>query len=100
MIGRKNAGDRVASEPAKKQDFIDSILYNKKYELQLRAAHIRLPVDQYMMLTILVSLFTGIMTAMAGILIAVRFRFHSILSFGNKPETLLICFIQCVFSYI
>lgn len=71
MIGRKNAGDQAASEPVKKQDFIDTILYSKKYELQLRAAHIRLPVDQYMMLTILVSLFTGIMTAMAGILIAV-----------------------------
>lgn len=52
-------------------DILDKILFNTKLENALRSAHITVPVDQYMMLTILVTGFSGIMTALIGVLITV-----------------------------
>lgn len=52
-------------------DILDTILFNTKLENALRSAHITVPVDQYMMLTILVTVFSGIMTALIGVLITV-----------------------------
>lgn len=52
-------------------DILDKILFNTKLEIALRSAHITVPVDQYMMLTILVTVFSGIMTALIGVLITV-----------------------------
>lgn len=52
-------------------DILDKILFNNKLENVLRSAHIIVPVDQYMMLTILITVFSGIMIALLGTLITV-----------------------------
>lgn len=52
-------------------DILDKILFNNKLENTLRSAHIIVPVDQYMMLAILITVFSGIMIALLGILITV-----------------------------
>jgi len=52
-------------------DILDKILFNNKLENALRSAHIIVPVDQYMMLAILITVFSGIMIALIGILITV-----------------------------
>ncbi|MDO9522167.1 MAG: type II secretion system F family protein [Methanocorpusculum sp.] len=52
-------------------DILDKILFNNKLENALRSAHIIVPVDQYMMLTILITVFSGIMIALLGTLITV-----------------------------
>lgn len=52
-------------------DILDKILFNNKLENALRSAHITVPVDQYMMLAILITAFSGIMIALLGVLITV-----------------------------
>ncbi|ABN07702.1 type II secretion system protein [Methanocorpusculum labreanum Z] len=74
-------------------DILDKILFNTKLENALRSAHITVPVDQYMMLTILVTVFTGIMTALIGVLITVMGITIPVISF--LPVWILII-ISCI----
>ena len=68
---RKDSGSADSSVRPEKKDFIDRFLFNQKLEHQLRCAHIRLPVDQYLMLTVLVTMFIAIMVTMTGIMLSV-----------------------------
>lgn len=52
-------------------DFFDRILSNKKLEKKLRGAHIKIPVTDYMMLTLLITIFSSIITANIGALLVV-----------------------------
>lgn len=54
-----------------KGDMFDRLLSNKKIEKSLRSAHIKIPVEQYMMLAIIITVFSGIFTALIGILLYV-----------------------------
>lgn len=74
-------------------DILDTILFNTKLENALRSAHITVPVDQYMMLTILVTVFSGIMTALIGVLITVMGITLPVISF--LPVWILII-ISCI----
>ncbi|MCZ0859835.1 type II secretion system F family protein [Methanocorpusculum sp. MG] len=52
-------------------DFIDRFLFNKQMAGHLRSAHITVPVDQYMMLTILLTALSALLMMMAGVLLYV-----------------------------
>ncbi|MCZ9313072.1 MAG: type II secretion system F family protein [Methanocorpusculum sp.] len=52
-------------------DFIDRLLFNKQMAGHLRSAHITVPVDQYMMLTILLTALSALLMMMAGVLLYV-----------------------------
>lgn len=58
----------------KSEDLLDRVLNNKKLEISLRASHITIPVDQYLMLTILMSVFSCVLIAMIGMLLFVMDR--------------------------
>lgn len=58
----------------KSEDLLDRVLNNKKLEISLRASHITIPVDQYLMLTILMSIFSCVLIAMIGMLLFVMDR--------------------------
>ena len=74
-------------------DILDTILFNTKLENALRSAHITVPVDQYMMLTILITGFSGIMTVLIGVLITVMGITIPFLSF--LPVWILIT-VSCI----
>ena len=68
-----------------KQSFIDRLCKNKKLEHDLRAAHITIASDQYMMLTILMTLLSGVLVLLVGVCLTV---------FGIElPIPLLLCII-------
>ncbi|MDE2518181.1 MAG: type II secretion system F family protein [Methanocorpusculum sp.] len=52
-------------------DFIDRLLFNKQMAGHLRSAHITVPVDQYMMLTILLTALSALLMMMVGVLLYV-----------------------------
>ncbi|HJJ72341.1 MAG TPA: type II secretion system F family protein, partial [Methanocorpusculum sp.] len=56
---------------AEKKPFPDNILKNPKLEHDLRSAHITIPVDQYMMLTILMTMLSGLLVLMLGVCLTV-----------------------------
>ncbi|MBR5142396.1 MAG: type II secretion system F family protein, partial [Methanocorpusculum sp.] len=56
---------------AEKKPFPDNILKNPKLEHDLRSAHITIPVEQYMMLTILMTMFSGVLILMLGVCLTV-----------------------------
>lgn len=52
-------------------DFIDRLLFNRQMAGYLRSAHITVPVDQYMMLTILLTVLSVLLMMMVGVLLYV-----------------------------
>jgi len=52
-------------------DFIDRLLFNRQMAGYLRSAHITVPVDQYMMLTILLTVLSALLMMMVGVLLYV-----------------------------
>ena len=56
---------------AEKKPFPDNILKNPKLEHDLRSAHITIPVEQYMMLTILMTMLSGLLVLMLGVCLTV-----------------------------
>ncbi|MDR0981212.1 MAG: type II secretion system F family protein [Methanocalculaceae archaeon] len=55
----------------KDTDFIDRLLFSKQMTGYLRSAHITVPVDQYMMLTILLTVLSALLMMMVGVLLYV-----------------------------
>lgn len=56
---------------AEKKPFPDNILKSPKLEHDLRSAHITIPVEQYMMLTILMTMLTGVLVLLVGVCLTV-----------------------------
>jgi flagellar protein FlaJ len=56
---------------AEKKSFMDSIFNNSKIEHDLRSAHIAIAPDQYMMLTILMTLLSGLLVLLVGVCLTV-----------------------------
>ena len=56
---------------AEKKSFMDSIFNNSKIEHDLRSAHIAIAVDQYMMLTVLMTLLSGLLVLLVGVCLTV-----------------------------
>ena len=56
---------------AEKKSFMDSIFNNSKIEHDLRSAHIAIAVDQYMMLTVLMTLLSGLLVLLIGVCLTV-----------------------------
>ena len=52
-------------------DFIDRLLFNKQIAGYLRSAHITVPVDQYMMMTILLTSLSALLIMLVGVLLFV-----------------------------
>ncbi|MDV0443144.1 type II secretion system F family protein [Methanorbis rubei] len=50
------------------KNFIDRLLFNKQMAGTLRSAHITVPVDQYMMLTVLLTVLSALLMMMVGVL--------------------------------
>ena len=56
---------------AEKKSFMDNIFKNPKIEHDLRSAHIAIAPDQYMMLTILMTLLSGLLVLLVGVCLTV-----------------------------
>ncbi len=53
------------------KNFLDRLLFNRQIAGQLRSAHITVPVDQYMMLTVLLTVLCALLMMMVGVLLYV-----------------------------
>ena len=54
-----------------KPSLVDRIFKNPKLEHDLRSAHITIAADQYMMLTLLMTMFSGVLLLMLGVCLTV-----------------------------
>ena len=74
-------------------DFLDRLLFNKQMAGQLRSAHITVPVDQYMMLTILLTMLSALLMMTAGVLLYVFDISFSLIPFLPQWLTVLLAVI-------
>lgn len=74
-------------------DFIDRLLFNRQIAGYLRSAHITVPVDQYMMLTILLTMLSALLMMMIGVLLYVFDISLDFISFLPQWLTMLLAVV-------